>query len=80
MWRRTPPYPPLILGSGAGLGQKCGEVVPGGWRGFGEAKEAPEARGAPGEVRGVCGKGREREGRVEGAEGGEMIPVSVKLL
>ena len=47
---------------------------------FGEAKEAPEARGAPGEVRGVCGKGREREGRVEGAEGGEMIPFSVKLL
>ena len=51
-----------------------------GLEGFGGAKEAPEARGAPGEVWGVCGKGREREWRVEGAEGGEMIPFSVKLL
>ena len=47
---------------------------------MGGAKEAPEARGAPGGVRGVSGKGTERGGRVEGAEGGEMIPVSVKLL
>ena len=39
-----------------------------------EGKGAPEARGGLGEVWGVWGKGREREGRKEGAKGGEMTP------
>ena len=59
----NPPYPPLILGSGAGLGQKCGEVVPGGWRGWGREKR----RRRRGEGRGWCG---ERVGREERGRGG----------
>ena len=61
--RRTPPNPPLILGSGAGLGQKCGEVVPGGWRGWGRENR----RRRRGEGRGWCG---ERVGREERERGG----------
>ena len=43
-------------------------------------KEAPEARGWPGAVWGVCGKGREREGRAEGAKGEGNTPFSIKLI
>ena len=47
---------------------------------MGRGKEAPEARGWPGAVRGVCGKGREREGRAEGAKGEGNTPFSIKLI
>ena len=76
----NPPLPPIDFGVWRWTRTKVRTRGIWGFRGLGRGKEAPEARGWPGAVRGVCGKGREREGRAEGAKGEGNTPFSIKLI